>query len=325
MASLLGEDLRITNIRAKRDKPGLRPQHLAAVKACAEIGGASLTGAEVGSREMTFRPGKTIRGGDYRWEIGTAGSTTLLAMMLLPVSSFAPAETAFEATGGLFQDFAPSAHHMQHVLFPSLAKMGVEASLQIVRPGYVPGGGGTIRVKIRPVIRRLSAISLREQGKVTSVSGVALSSHLREQEVSHRMAEACREVLSAKGFAAAIERVYDDTAAQAGASLAVWAETDTGCLLGSDQAGRRGRRSENIGRYVADCLLADLATGATVDRFLADQLIIYAALADGVSEYVLPALTDHVDANLWLVEEFGARTRLDGNKLLIEGIGHRRK
>ena len=322
LASLLGEELRITDIRAKRDKPGLRPQHLAAVKACAEIAGARVTGAEVGSREMFYRPGKTLRGGDYRWEIGTAGSTTLLTMMLLPVAVFAGGETVFEATGGLFQDFAPSAHHMQNVLFPTLAKMGVEAEMQILRPGYVPGGGGTIRVRIRPVDRQVGPISLPEQGKVISIKGLSLSSHLREQKVSQRMAEECQRLLSEKGYGASIETVYDDSAPQAGASLAVWAETDSGCLLGSDQAGKRGRRSESIGRWVADNLLADLTTGATVDRFLADQLVIYAALADGVSEYVIPALTDHVDANLWLVEEFGARTRLDGNRLFIEGIGY---
>jgi len=64
-----------------------------------------------------------------------------------------------------------------------------------------------------------------------------------------------------------------------------------------------------------------LKTGATVDRYLADQLVIYAALADGVSEYIVPFFTEHVDANLWLVEKLGARTRVEGNTLTIDGIG----
>jgi RNA 3'-terminal phosphate cyclase (ATP) len=93
-------------------------------------------------------------------------------------------------------------------------------------------------------------------------------------------------------------------------------------LLGSDQAGKRGRSSESIGRYVAGNLLDDLKTGATVDRYLADQLIIYAALAGGTTEYIIPRLTEHIDTNLWLVEKLGARARLEGNTLHIEGLGY---
>jgi len=136
------------------------------------------------------------------------------------------------------------------------------------------------------------------------------------------MAEECQKILAENGYHAAIETLYDETAWQAGASLSLWAETDSGCLLGSDRAGKRGRSSEEIGRYVARNLLEDLKTGATVDRYLADQLIIYAALAVGATEYSLPRLTEHVDANLWLVEKLGARTRIEGNTLHIEGIGY---
>jgi RNA 3'-terminal phosphate cyclase len=135
------------------------------------------------------------------------------------------------------------------------------------------------------------------------------------------MAEECQKILAEKGYNARIETLWDETALQAGASLALWAGTDSGCLLGSDQAGKRGRRSEDIGRHVARNLLEDLMTGATVDRYLADQLIIYAILAVGATEYIIPRLTEHVGTNLWLAEKFGARARLEGNHLRIEGLG----
>ncbi|MBL7119371.1 MAG: RNA 3'-phosphate cyclase, partial [Dehalococcoidia bacterium] len=103
-----------------------------------------------------------------------------------------------------------------------------------------------------------------------------------------------------------------------------WAETDTGCIIGSDRAGRPGRASEEIGRYVARNLAQDLKTGATVDRYLADQLIPYCALADGVSQYVIAGTTDHVETNLWLVGEIlGATTTLENNLLKIHGVGYR--
>ena len=136
------------------------------------------------------------------------------------------------------------------------------------------------------------------------------------------MAEECQKLFAKRGYRARIETLWDETALQAGASLALWAKTDSGCLLGSDQAGKRGRSSENIGKYVAQNLLEDLEVGATVDRYLADQLIIYAALARGATEYIIPRLTEHVDTNLWLVEKLGASPRLEGNTLHIEGIGY---
>jgi RNA 3'-terminal phosphate cyclase (ATP) len=279
-------------------------------------------GAVVNSREIVYKPGGRIKGGHYQWEIGTAGSTTLLAMTLLPLALFADEETVFRISGGLFQDFAPSAHYMQHVLFPTLGKMGIKAELAVIRPGYVPRGGGTIQVKIKPVAGVIKPLRLLKQGKVKEVTGLALSSHLREPRVSQRMAEECRKVLAAKGYRARIEALWDETALQAGASLALWAETDSGCRLGSDQAGKRGRSSEAIGRFVAQNLLEDLKSGATVDRYLADQLIIYAALAGGTTEYIIPRLSEHVDANIWLAERLGARAKLEGNTLHIEGLGY---
>jgi RNA 3'-terminal phosphate cyclase (ATP) len=272
--------------------------------------------------ELIYKPGNRVRGGQYQWDIGTAGSTTLLLMSLLPMAVFAEEETSLRVSGGLFQDFAPSAHHMQYVLFPTLATMGISVNLEIVRPGYVPRGGGIIQVDIKPVGQEIKPLVRLEQGEVSSVRGIALSSHLKESRVSQRMADGCQKALAKKKYRARIETVWDESSLQAGASLAIWAETDSDCLLGADQAGARGRSSESIGRYVARTLLEDLATGATVDRYLADQMIIYGALAQGTTEYIIPSFTEHVDANLWLVEKFGAHTRVDDHTVRIEGIGY---
>ncbi len=124
LAALLSEDLFLYNIRAKRDKPGLRPQHLRAVRAVAGLCGGSVDGAAVGSMELYFHPGKELRGGEHTWDIGTAGSTTMLALTVLPVAAFADRPSRFRVRGGLFQDFAPSAFHTQHVLLPTLKHMG---------------------------------------------------------------------------------------------------------------------------------------------------------------------------------------------------------
>ena len=323
LATLLGEELHLTNIRAKREKPGLRPQHLKAIQALQQICQGSLDGGEIGSKQIRFKPGGEVRSGCYEWDIGTAGSTTLLAVTLLPVACFSTGAMSFKISGGLFQDFAPSAYHVQYVLFPMLKNMGITARLSIIRPGYVPRGGGIIEVEVEPVVGKIKPISLLSQGDVTKMEGIALSSHLKERRVSERMAGKCNEVLKSSGYRAQIEIIHDTLALQRGAALALYAKTSSGCIIGADRAGEPKRTSEDIARHVAESLVEDLAAGATVDRYLADQLIFYAALADGVSQYRIPRLTEHVETNLWLIESIlGAKTGVNKNLVRIQGIGY---
>ena len=320
-AALTREPLHLFNARAKRPKPGLRRQHLAAVRACAELCAAHTEGLAVGAVEFTFTPGASLRGGSYAWDIGTAGSATMLALGILPLACFADAPLTARITGGVFQDFAPSPCHFQHVLVPLLARMGARVELCLVRPGYVPTGGGVIELRVQPVPRRLQPLQLTEQGDVRAVAGIALASHLADRQVSERMARTCAARLAAGGLACTIERLDDRAASHPGASLAVWADTSTGSVLGADRAGAPRRSSEAIGRFVADALLEDLATGATTDRHAADQLALFAALAAGTTTYTVPQVTDHVDSNLWLAERFGAAVRRDVRWIAIDGLG----
>ncbi len=321
LASLLGKEIRIENIRAGRDRPGLRAQHLRAVQACREMCHGVVKNASVGSREITYTPGERFTGGEYNWDIGTAGSATMMAQTLLPLACFARTPSKFRLEGGLFQDFAPSAYHMKSVLLRFLELMGVQVKLDIMRPGYVPRGGGIIEVEVEP-IEKLKPLDLIDQGKILSLKGMALSSHLKEKRVSQRMAAECRRVLVSHGYEAEIEEIEDESSLQEGAALAIYAETSQGSRIGSDRAGRPGRSSESIGRYVAQTFVEDVRTGGAVDRYIADQLIIFAGLADGITRYSVPRITGHVETNLWLIEEFlGARTRVDDNVLEIEGIG----
>jgi RNA 3'-terminal phosphate cyclase (ATP) len=319
-SALLARPVRITNARARRAKPALRPQHLAAVRACAELCDARTEGLAVGAREFSFEPGGRVRGGSFAWDIGTAGSTTMLALGVLPLACRADRPLVARITGGVFQDFAPSPHHVQHVLAPLLARMGVGVELEIVRAGYVPAGAGVVELRVAPAREPLAPLLLTDLGDVREVRGVAFSSHLEKRRVSDRMAQVCEEQLEARGLACRIERVYDTGAAHAGASLAVWAESSTGARLGADRAGAPRRRSETIGRTVARHLLADLASGASIDRHAADQIGLFAALAAGVTRYRVPRETEHLTTNLWLARRFGAEVEREDGEVRIEGV-----
>ncbi len=321
LASLMGEEIKIKNIRAGRDKPGLRAQHLKVVQACQEMCKGKVENATVGSKAITYASGEKFNGGEYSWDIGTAGSTTMMAQTLLLLAFFARNPSKFRLEGGLFQDFAPSAYHMKFVLLPILKRMGVKAELDIIRPGYVPRGGGILEIRVKPA-EKLKLLNLTQQGKICNIKGIALSSHLWEKRVCQRMTAECQRVLTSYDYKAEIEEIEDKSSLQEGAALTIYAETSLGNRIGSDRAGRPGRSSESIGRYVAEKFIEDVKTGAAVDRYIADQLIIYAGLADGVTRYSAPDISEHVKTNLWLIEEFlGAKTRVDGNVIEIEGIG----
>ena len=324
LASLLGKGIKIENIRAKREKPGLRAQHLKVIQACQEMCHSTVSNAVIGSREITYVPKERFKGGEYHWNIGTAGSTTMFAQALLPLACFAERPSKFRLEGGLFQDFAPSTYHMKFVLLPLLREIGIRAQFKIIRPGYVPRGGGIIEMEVEPV-EKFEPLSLIEQGDILGIKGIALSSHLKERKVSRRMADECRKTLRSYGFRAEIEEIYDENSLQEGAALAIYAETSSNARIGSDRAGRPGRSSESIGRYVVQNFVEDVKTGAAVDRYVADQLIIYAGLAEGITKYSIPRITEHVETNLWLIEKFlGSKIKTRGNLIEIEGIGFKK-
>jgi RNA 3'-terminal phosphate cyclase (ATP) len=245
----------------------------------------------------------------------------MLALGILPVACLAQEPIHARICGGVFQDFAPSPDHMERVLAPLLARMGARVELRVLRPGYVPGGDGEIELRVEPARPGLAPLELLEAGAVHAVTGVARASHLAERRVAERMAEACAAPLAAAGLGVRIEREEDLRARQPGACLAVWAESSSGARFGADRAGARGRSAESIGRFVAAHLLEDLRSGATTDRHLADQLVPFAALAAGVSSWRAPAATEHLKANLWLGERFGARARLEGGVVRVTGLG----
>jgi RNA 3'-terminal phosphate cyclase (ATP) len=323
LAALLHEPVRIVKVRENRAQRGLRTQHVASVLACAALCGASTEGVHVESREFAFMPGARISGGTFDWNIGTAGSTTMLALSVLPVACFADAPVTARIEGGVFQDFAPSPHHLQHVLAPMLHRMNADIDLRVERPGYVPGGAGVIRLTVVPPPRGLTSLTLAEAGTVDAVRGIAIASLLAGRRVGDRMAAACEAALEKAGLASQIERVLDNDARHAGANLSIWCESSTTCRFGADRAGKLGRTSEAIGEFVARTFLADLRSGATVDRHLADQLVLFAALAHGQSTYTVPEVTDHVLSNLWLVRQFGATASVTDAVVAVDGIALR--
>ena len=321
-SSLTGKPVHILNARAKCNKPGLRRQHTRFIEAIIELTNGTAKGVFEGAQEFHFRPGGGKGKPEYLFDIGSAGSTTMLGLALLPVLGFRTSKTAVEIRGGLFQDFAPSVFHLRHVIQPLLLRMGMKTTMRMERPGYVPTGNGTLSVKVQPMSGWLQPVVLDQQGSVKRIWGIALASHLAERQVSRRLAETARKQLARSGFDADIDQLEDSGAKQPGAALAIFADCAKGVRLGSDLAVAPRRRSEHIGRYVAKQLLTDLGTEATVDRFTADQLIPFTALAKGESLFLIPSATEHIQTSAWLAELIlEAKVTIWNQRVWVKGIG----
>ncbi len=321
-SALTGQPAHIVNARARRPKPGLRHQHIRVVEAIGQLVNAKMEGLFPGSMEVLFRPGPLKTGRHYMWDIGSAGSTTMMALAVLPVLAYASEPTNVELHGGLFQDFAPSVFHLQHVVIPLLHRMGLEVEAKMGRPGYVPRGEGILHLKVKSVRTPLQSLRREQPGPVQRIWGIALASHLEERRVSERMATTAKEIFAHAGYHADFEIVNDTSSLQPGAALATFADLGDAVRLGADQAGALRRSAEAIGKYVAKRLLEDLHTGATLDRFATDQIVPFAALAAGESLFQVPVETEHLQTNAWLAEKFlGATTTLKNHSLSIAGIG----
>jgi RNA 3'-terminal phosphate cyclase (ATP) len=238
----------------------------------------------VGSRSFEFRPGNAEPAGRYVWDIASAGSATMLAVLALRGRG-----AEVEIRGGLFQGFAPSAFHLRHVIVPLLAQMGLAAEIEMIRPGYPPAGQGIIRLAVPACERPLRPLVSRRGKAPARVWGISLASHLDDRRVAARMAAAARPVLGTAGITAEIYELGDSAAAQPGAAFALFADFIGGTRFGADRAGAPHRPAERIGARVARQLLAEVDSGATVDRHASDQIIPFASLADGTSSFQIPS------------------------------------
>src|SRR3989344_4580684 len=281
LSALTLKPIRVTNIRAGRPRPGLSPQHLTGIKIAAEFCNAELVGAQFGSMEIEFLP-KEMNVTDRRIDIGTSGSIGLLLQTLLPLLIFAKKETTLEISGGTAGLGAPSVEYIKHVTLPMLAKFGIELpELEVVRQGFYPRGGGLVRVKAKPV-KRLGYANLLSQGTIKIVKCLSIAGSL-PLTVAERQANAAKEFLLRNG----VETVVDVKAETAetlsqGTSITIFEENNES-ILGADGIGRRGVRAEDVGREVAAGFLVSLKSGAALDRWMADPIIPFLALATGKS------------------------------------------
>jgi RNA 3'-terminal phosphate cyclase (ATP) len=302
LSALAQKSITIKNIRVNRKNPGLRSQHLTAIRAVAEVTDAKVNGLSIGSSKLVFCPGP-IRGGTFHFDVKTAGSTTLILQALLPVLAFADQRSSVTLIGGTNNPLAPQADYVINVLNPVLVSMGFKYQFRLIKRGFYPRGGGLINVLTEPV-NELYPVDIVNMGTVQGIRGISHSRNL-PPHVVERQANAAKRICSRANFQTA-EFVCDaglgTKSPSTGSGVVLWTETSTGGRLAGDSLGAPGKPAERVGEEAADKLLSQLSIGAPIDTYLSDQLIVWLALAKGRSRIKTPILTLHTITAIKMTE-----------------------
>lgn len=297
LSMVTGQPFEIDNIRAGRERPGLLRQHLTAVQAAAEVCGATVEGAALGSTRLAFTPG-AVRAGEYQFSVGTAGSATLVLQTVLPALMLADGPSRLTLEGGTHNPAAPPFDFLERTFLPVLARMGPRVTVALERYGFYPAGGGRFTAEIQPV-ERLAPLALGERSAVTGRRAIGLvanlPAHIAEREIT-----------------TAIQRLEWPAEARAmlgtrnsnGPGNALMLEVETAEVTEIFTVfGEMGVTAEQVGRRAAGLVRVYLQSTAAAGPHLADQLLLPLALA-GAGEFTAVALDGHATTNMEVIGQF---------------------
>jgi RNA 3'-phosphate cyclase len=302
LSLLTGRKFHLRNIRAGRPRPGLQPQHLMSVQAAATISQAQVQGAAKGSMELFFEPG-TVQPGTYHFAIGTAGATGLVLHTVYLPLALAGAPSSLAISGGTHVPGSPSFEFLDITWREYLRILGISMRLRLLRPGFYPRGGGTLRVQLEPCVQ-LQPLQLLELQPPRRARLHSVVANL-PIEVAQRQARRAHQRLAHTGLEVeSTEEAWDN-----GPGTVLTIVLDTAPVPTVFFAlGERGKRAERVADEAADQVLTFLQTQPLgVDPHSADQLLLPLAFAPGRSCYRVAAVTRHLTTNLAVVRQFVER------------------
>lgn len=297
---ILAKPVKVSKVRAGREVPGLRRQHVSTLEILSRVFDGELGGATEGSTEVSFVPG-TSKVRDVVLDMGTAASITLVLQAVVPAAALSGSGVTLDLKGGTDVPWSPTADYFDGVVRRAYSSAGIEFEMKVLRRGYYPRGGGRVTAVVRPSKGIRPVVLAASEGphdvRVFSRCG-SLPAHVAE-----RQKDAAVDVLRRAGYAAGAAEATSGDADSPGSSVLV-CSVGQGEYLGCDSLGERGRPSEDVGRASAEAMVEVLRSGATIDSNLADMLLPLLSLADGPSTTRLPAISSHLQTTLSIAKQF---------------------
>jgi RNA 3'-terminal phosphate cyclase (ATP) len=322
LSAITGKPVEVAKIRANRSEPGLRPQHLTAIRILGQLFRASVENLKVGSDWIRFTPSDTFQSDSAAFDVGTAGSIPMILLTLVPAVSLSKNHIEIEVTGGTDVRASPTIDYVRYVVSEAYRSIGVKFSTDVARRGYYPKGGGRVRINIEPCSSAgtMELVNSRDvEPKIISVCS-QLPKHVAERQISSALAALEKKGISCSHYTASFE-----TSLSPGSSVLVHSATEFGPYIGGDSIGELGRRAEEVGASAAGRFLESSLANVPVDPFLADMIAVPLALAKGRSRYRIARVTNHLQTNLRVAAQmtgckYEIKQQQDGTYLVaIEG------
>ena len=297
LASIFRRPIRVTNVRAKRSQPGLRPQHLQSVLVSAKLCNAVVTGAAIGSTEITFVPGKMEKSFFEHIDTGTAGSISLIAQTIVPISLFGFVELDVALLGGTEFPHSPTIYYIGRVVLPIYQRLGASVQIRLEKRGYYPRGGGIVKLQC---VRDSASIPLvfKEDAERRKLASILSCSRMLPEHVSHRQLESAKARLSHEGVEIISTQIESGgRSISPGSSVLVYNASESN-YVGCSALGEKGKRSEQVGEEAAQNFLKEIEPSPNVDSHLADMLVTLLCCVEGRSSFTTSEITQHFVTNL---------------------------
>jgi len=301
LSSITKKPVKIVNIRAKRPKPGLAAQHIAAIEAIVRLCSGEVKGLKKGSQVVEFCPSE-IAGGKAALDVGTAGSVALVLQASLLPSLSASNPVDLRIKGGTDVKWSPPFDYFRNVFLPVIKKMGARANLELLRRGYYPRGGGEIDAHIEP-IKAFRPLNILNKGRLKGIRGLAHVSNLPKTIAERVRAEAEKNLENSGRAEVDIAHYEGPKAVGQGGAVVLWAEFEN-TILGSSCLAERGLRAERVAQIACEGLKLEMDSNSTLDVYCSDQILPYMALAEGPSSFLVRTVSNHASTNMWLIEQF---------------------
>jgi len=304
LSIISGRPFEISNIRSKRPNPGLRPQHLAALKAFTLITGGRLVGDQIGSTNIRFVPGEP-KNQDIEIDVGTAGSITLILSTLLPALSFRGEDFSVTLKGGTDTKWSPTFDYFNEVVVRLYRSFGINCDVRLVRRGYYPVGGGEVVARIRSghIVKSFKAIDREDE--VVNIKSVCSNLPIH---VAERQARAAKQLLENDGVTVNEIITQNEYALSAGSVICIYIkDLEVPVYIGGDSVGQKGVSAEDVGFMAARNFLFSYNKRVALDVHCADMAIPLMCLTEEESQIGIPSMTGHIVSNMYVSSLFTAK------------------
>ncbi len=298
LSVLLLKPFEMVNIRANRPNPGIQAQHLKAIEASALISNAITEGALLKSSKVRFIP-REIRAGNFKFNIGTAGSTSLVLQTLCLPISFASATSVVSIVGGTHVPWSPTFDYLKNCWLYFMGKIGFKINIDLKRAGFYPHGGGEIKAVINP-ITEIKPLNVIDRGRLLKIQIYSAHSNLTD-EVAKRQAKTAEKIL--KNYAE-VETIIDELESYSkNTTIAITGifENSVCCYT---NLGEKGKRAEIVAEEACEKFLNFLSSDSALDEYIADQILLPLSIAGEVSEFTILKITNHIKTNMETIKKF---------------------